>query len=635
MDENPRISDLRKKIEKDPGSRLFAQLAEELRKEGRLEEAIQVAYDGLAKHPAYPSARLTLARALLDSGRASEARPELEHIVKVAPDNILAGRLLGEALDTLGEPEAAVLQFERALLFSPGDKAMVAHLAALKARVAMAAPAPAPAPAGLPVSAPSAFAEAPPAALAEPASAPSLFAPEAEAPSIFAADSTPAPSFFTDDIGATPPSLFAEEASALAPPPPVDEAETPTVPFATPAAISEGTASLEAPASAAAAVIPEAVEAEAEGEAATIPFALSDAPSDFSESSASLPAFQFEEPTPTPAPPEPPPVVRSAPEPPPVPVVPPPVAPPPAPPAPPAPAFSLALDRDLASGTISPGAFNMAELQRHFEAIAAAERAAAAGNVPAPPAPPPPAPPPVVPSAPVTDTQASAPTIPFSLAPQAPIEVAIPSAGDTQPPAGGVAPEETFTFDSQEFETSAIDTAETMSITPPAEGFAEPPPAEPEETFRFEETQPAFEEPAAMVSEAPVAAFPADPETADSDLGSQTLPLTSLTLADLYLQQGLKAEAAAVLSQVVRDEPANAQARSKLADVSAETQPEPAEHLADQGAAAEAPALAEVPASRARTPAEVRAATIAALKAFQGAIEREALAQKATEIRAR
>lgn len=138
-----------------------------------------------------------------------------------------------------------------------------------------------------------------------------------------------------------------------------------------------------------------------------------------------------------------------------------------------------------------------------------------------------------------------------------------------------------------------------------------------------------------MVSEAPVAAFPADPETADSDLGSQTLPLTSLTLADLYLQQGLKAEAAAVLSQVVRDEPANAQARSKLADVSAETQPEPAEHLADQGAAAEAPALAEVPASRARTPAEVRAATIAALKAFQGAIEREALAQKATEIRAR
>jgi len=40
---NPRIDDLRKKLDKDPGSRLFAQLAEELRKDGDLEDAIQVA----------------------------------------------------------------------------------------------------------------------------------------------------------------------------------------------------------------------------------------------------------------------------------------------------------------------------------------------------------------------------------------------------------------------------------------------------------------------------------------------------------------------------------------------------------------------------------------------------------------
>ena len=46
MDENPRIAELRKKLEKDPGSRLFAQLAEELRKEGR-EHATRMPIDVL------------------------------------------------------------------------------------------------------------------------------------------------------------------------------------------------------------------------------------------------------------------------------------------------------------------------------------------------------------------------------------------------------------------------------------------------------------------------------------------------------------------------------------------------------------------------------------------------------------
>src|SRR4029453_13875041 len=67
---NPRIDDLRKRLEKDPQSRLFAQLAEELRKAGELSEAIGVSRGGLQKHPTYPSARMTLGRAPMDSGYA-------------------------------------------------------------------------------------------------------------------------------------------------------------------------------------------------------------------------------------------------------------------------------------------------------------------------------------------------------------------------------------------------------------------------------------------------------------------------------------------------------------------------------------------------------------------------------------
>ena len=58
---NPRIDDLRKKLDREPASRLFAQLAEELRKEGDLAEAVRVARQGLSHHPNYPSARMTLA----------------------------------------------------------------------------------------------------------------------------------------------------------------------------------------------------------------------------------------------------------------------------------------------------------------------------------------------------------------------------------------------------------------------------------------------------------------------------------------------------------------------------------------------------------------------------------------------
>ena len=102
---NPRIEDLRRRLEKDPASRLFAQLAEELRKEGELEESIRICRDGLQKHPLYPSARMTLGRALLDSGDLGAARTEFEAVLQGAPDNLLARRFLEECQTRLADPE--------------------------------------------------------------------------------------------------------------------------------------------------------------------------------------------------------------------------------------------------------------------------------------------------------------------------------------------------------------------------------------------------------------------------------------------------------------------------------------------------------------------------------------------------
>ncbi len=131
-----RLDELRRRLEKDPASRLFAQLAEQLRKEGELEEAIGVARAGLEKHPTYPSARLTLGRALLDSGDATAARAELAAVVQGAPDNILASRLLGETLDTLGELKAAVEQLRATLVMAPGDAQIEARIKGIEEQLA-------------------------------------------------------------------------------------------------------------------------------------------------------------------------------------------------------------------------------------------------------------------------------------------------------------------------------------------------------------------------------------------------------------------------------------------------------------------------------------------------------------------
>jgi len=148
---NPRIEDLRRRLDREPGSRLFAQLAEELRKDGDLEEAIRVSREGLQKHPAYPSARMTLGRALLDTGDIAAARTEFEIVLKGAPDNILASRFLGECLEGVGDLAGARDRFKATLALAPGDKVVTAHLQEVEAKLKKAAPAgAAPAATGIP-----------------------------------------------------------------------------------------------------------------------------------------------------------------------------------------------------------------------------------------------------------------------------------------------------------------------------------------------------------------------------------------------------------------------------------------------------------------------------------------------------
>lgn len=96
MPDNPRIEELRRRVQSDPASIAFAALAEEYRRAGQFDEAIATCVAGLKRHPSYLSAHVTLGRALIEVGRYEDAQDELEFVLRTAPENLAAIRGLAE-----------------------------------------------------------------------------------------------------------------------------------------------------------------------------------------------------------------------------------------------------------------------------------------------------------------------------------------------------------------------------------------------------------------------------------------------------------------------------------------------------------------------------------------------------------
>ncbi len=112
--EHPRILELRRRVQADPASIAFAQLAEECRRTGDNEEAVAICRAGLAYHPDYLSARVTLGRALVELGRLDEAHTELTLVLTLAPDNLAANRAIAEMYQLRGQLSEALRSLQDA-----------------------------------------------------------------------------------------------------------------------------------------------------------------------------------------------------------------------------------------------------------------------------------------------------------------------------------------------------------------------------------------------------------------------------------------------------------------------------------------------------------------------------------------
>jgi len=114
-DRSAEIAKYEAQFAREPHSRIFAQLADALRKAGRLEEAIQTCRSGLRDHPTYAAALVVLGRALLQKGQPLEAEKELTAALKLSPGNVAAHRLLADVAGAQGRKDEARERYEVAI----------------------------------------------------------------------------------------------------------------------------------------------------------------------------------------------------------------------------------------------------------------------------------------------------------------------------------------------------------------------------------------------------------------------------------------------------------------------------------------------------------------------------------------
>ena len=118
---HPVIYGYLKKYQDDPNSRVFAPLAEAYRKAGLIDEAIEIAREGLRKHPHFSGGKVALGRALFDKKQYDEVLQTLQPVVRDGPDNLAAQRLIAESALMLGQVAEALGAYKMFLYFSPSD----------------------------------------------------------------------------------------------------------------------------------------------------------------------------------------------------------------------------------------------------------------------------------------------------------------------------------------------------------------------------------------------------------------------------------------------------------------------------------------------------------------------------------
>ena len=128
---NPKIEELRFKLKSDPKSRLFYQLAEELRKVKAYAESEEVLRGGLTHNPTYLAAWVSLGRTLREEDKHREAVDAFSRAMQLDPGNMVAARLLGDSYLDLGDKVEAIKKYKLVRALLPVDEELDAIIETL------------------------------------------------------------------------------------------------------------------------------------------------------------------------------------------------------------------------------------------------------------------------------------------------------------------------------------------------------------------------------------------------------------------------------------------------------------------------------------------------------------------------
>ena len=132
MSTSARLDELLKRFDENP-RRFFAPLANEYRKSGDLERAIELCQAHLKDQPGNMNGHVVYGQALFEAGRYDESRVTFETALELDPENLIALRHLGDIARSHADTNGARHWYTRVLDADPRNEEIIGFLAELDA----------------------------------------------------------------------------------------------------------------------------------------------------------------------------------------------------------------------------------------------------------------------------------------------------------------------------------------------------------------------------------------------------------------------------------------------------------------------------------------------------------------------
>ena len=126
------ISSLEQQLKQDPTSRVFFRLAEEFRKGGAYDRALEVCRAGIAHHPNYVPALVCMGRCLLQLGLRAEAEQNFRQVLAKTPDNPHALSGLATICREGGRLDEALAYYETLAIQEPNTESVAEEIEKLR-----------------------------------------------------------------------------------------------------------------------------------------------------------------------------------------------------------------------------------------------------------------------------------------------------------------------------------------------------------------------------------------------------------------------------------------------------------------------------------------------------------------------